>query len=48
MHVVQRWNQPLVITPEIRAFLKEPTLLIVTKSAVRSRVHRRVYMDYVG
>ena len=48
MGVVQRWNQPLVITPEIRAFLKEPTLLIVTKSAVRSRVHRRVYMDYVG
>ena len=48
MGVVQRWNQPLVITPEIRAFLNEPTLLIVTKSAVRSRVHRRVYMDYVG
>ena len=23
-------------------------LLIVTKSAVRSRVHRRVYMDYIG
>ena len=48
VHVVQRWNRPLVITPEIRAFLNEPTLLIVTKSAVRSRVHRRVYMDYVG
>ena len=48
MGVVQRWNQPLVITPEIRALLKEPTLLIVTKSAVRSRVHRHVYMDYVG
>src|ERR1700716_246098 len=46
--VVQRWNLPLVITPEIRALLNEPTLLIVTKSAVRSRVHRRVYMDYVG
>ena len=46
--VVQRWNQPLVITPEIRALLNEPTLLIVTKSAVRSRVHRHVYMDYVG
>ena len=46
--VVQRWNQPLVITPEIRALLEEPTLLIVTKSAGRSRVHRRVYMDYVG
>ena len=48
MRVVQRWNQPLVITPAIRAFLKEPTLLIVTKAAVRSRVHRRVYMDYIG
>ncbi len=48
MKVVQRWNQPLVLTPEMRALLKEPTLLIVTKAAVRSRVHRRVYMDYVG
>src|SRR6516165_9621791 len=48
MRVMQRWNQPLVITPQIRALLKQPTLLIVTKAAVRSRVHRRVYMDYVG
>ena len=42
------WDRPLVITPEIRALLNEPTLLIVTKSSVRSRVHRHVYMDYVG
>ena len=48
MNVIQRWNQPLILTPEMRALLKEPTLLIVTKAAVRSRVHRRVYMDYVG
>jgi glutamate dehydrogenase len=48
MTVLRRWNEPLVITPQIRALLKQPTLLIVTKSAVRSRVHRRVYMDYVG
>jgi glutamate dehydrogenase len=48
MRVMQRWNQPLVITPQMRALLKQPTLLIVTKAAVRSRVHRRVYMDYVG
>jgi glutamate dehydrogenase len=48
MEVLQRWNQPLVITPEIRAFLNEPTLLVVTKAAVRSRVHRRVHLDYVG
>src|SRR5215471_5040353 len=48
MRVLQRWNQPLVITPQMRALLNQPTLLIVTKAAVRSRVHRRVYMDYVG
>ncbi|MCC6778507.1 MAG: NAD-glutamate dehydrogenase [Hyphomicrobiales bacterium] len=42
------WNQPLVITPPIRALLEAPSLLVVTKSGVRSRVHRRVYMDYVG
>jgi glutamate dehydrogenase len=46
--VVQRWDAPLEITPEIRALLEEPTLLIVTKSSIRSRVHRRGYMDYVG
>src|SRR5438093_3702145 len=48
MAVLRRWNEPLVITPQIRALLEQLTLLIVTKSAVRSRVHRRVYMDYVG
>src|SRR5262249_13013837 len=46
--VVQRWDQPLMITPQIRALLDEPTLLIVTKAGARSRVHRRGYMDYVG
>ena len=48
MQVLRRGNQLVVVTPEIREFLKEPKLLIVTKSAVRSRVHRRAYMDYVG
>ncbi len=48
MSLLRRWNQPLCITPAIRAFLEEPRLLIVTKSAVRSRVHRRVYLDYIG
>jgi glutamate dehydrogenase len=46
--VVQRWNQPLTVLPEIRAFVHEPTLLIVTKAAIRSRVHRRVHMDWIG
>jgi len=48
LRVLRRWNEPLVITPQMRALLQQPTLLIVTKSAVRSRVHRRIYMDYVG
>jgi len=48
MRLLQRWNQPLTVTPEIRAFLEEPKLLIVTKAAVRSRVHRRVHFDYIG
>jgi glutamate dehydrogenase len=45
---LQRWNEPLTMTPEIRAFLDEPNLLIVTKSTVRSPVHRRVPLDYIG
>jgi glutamate dehydrogenase len=48
MMLLRRWNEPLVITPQMRALLKQPTLLIVTKATVRSRVHRRVFMDYVG
>ena len=46
--LLAQWNEPLVLTPEIRAFLEQPTLLIVTKTSARSRVHRRVHFDYVG
>ena len=45
---LQRWNEPLTMTPEIRAFLQEPKLLVITKSTVRSPVHRRVQLDYIG
>ena len=48
MTVLRRHNQPMTVTPEIREFLREPQLLIVTKSAVRSRVHRRIHFDYIG
>jgi glutamate dehydrogenase len=48
MPVVQRWNQPLPITPPVRELLREPALLIFNKSSMRSRVHRRVDMDYIG
>lgn len=36
------------ITPEIREFLKKPEPLIIAKANVKSTVHRRVHMDYVG
>jgi len=46
--VVQRGESRSTLTPEITAFLKLPTPLIITKSNERSVVHRRVHMDYVG
>jgi glutamate dehydrogenase len=48
MLLLRRGDQLVTVTPEIREFLKEPKLLIVTKIAVRSRVHRRVLLDYIG
>ena len=30
------------------AFLKEPRLLIIAKANIHARVHRRVYLDYIG
>src|SRR6202011_591126 len=46
--VLRRGSEMVVMTPEIREFMHEPTLLIVIKANVSSRVHRRIRMDYVG
>src|SRR5205085_3424783 len=46
--VLRRGTEMVVMTSEIREFMREPTLLIVIKANVTSRVHRRVHMDYVG
>ncbi|HEX2655588.1 MAG TPA: NAD-glutamate dehydrogenase [Xanthobacteraceae bacterium] len=48
VQVLRQGHALVQITPEIKAFLQEPKLLITTKANVRSRVHRRVYMDYIG
>ncbi|HXF88846.1 MAG TPA: NAD-glutamate dehydrogenase [Xanthobacteraceae bacterium] len=48
VQILRRAGQPVVMTPEIREFLDEPRTLIITKANVRSRVHRRVYLDYIG
>ena len=48
LRVLRRGNELLESTPEIMAFMKEPRLLIIAKANVHARVHRRVYLDYVG
>lgn len=46
--VLARGSEPTVITPKIRLFLQESEPLIISKSTFVSRVHRRVYADYIG
>jgi glutamate dehydrogenase len=46
--VLRRGTEVVTLTPEIRAFLLAPDPLIVTKANVKTRIHRRDYMDYVG
>jgi glutamate dehydrogenase len=46
--VLRRGTQLVLMTPEIRAFLEQPRALIITKANVKSRVHRRAYLDYIG
>jgi glutamate dehydrogenase len=46
--VLRRGREMVVMTPEVRHFLKEPSALIIAKANVKSRVHRRVHMDYIG
>src|SRR5713101_7755725 len=46
--ILRRGAEMVVMTPEIREFMREPTVLIVIKANVNRRVHRRVRMDYVG
>ena len=46
--VLKRGDESMHMTPEIRKFFFAPAPLIVTKANVRSTVHRRAYMDYIG
>ncbi|HEX2216915.1 MAG TPA: NAD-glutamate dehydrogenase, partial [Xanthobacteraceae bacterium] len=48
VRVLRRGGELVTMTPEISAFMAEPKALIITKANVRSRVHRRIYMDYIG
>jgi glutamate dehydrogenase len=46
--VINRGDDRVRLSPEVRAFLTQPQPLIITKSNERSLVHRRVHMDYIG
>ncbi|MCV0427148.1 MAG: NAD-glutamate dehydrogenase, partial [Roseibium sp.] len=48
VRVLRRGSEFVQITPEIREFLMKPEPLIIAKANVKSNVHRRVHMDYVG
>jgi len=46
--LLRRGSKPVTMTPELRDFLTQPRPLIITKANIRSRVHRRTAMDYIG
>jgi glutamate dehydrogenase len=46
--VLRRASEPAVLSAAMRRTLEAAEPVVVAKSNVRSRVHRRVYMDYVG
>ncbi|ODN72087.1 NAD-glutamate dehydrogenase [Methylobrevis pamukkalensis] len=48
VRVLRRGREFVTVTPEIRDFMMKPEALIVTKANVRSRIHRRAYLDCIG
>ena len=46
--VLRRGNEPAVLSPQLREHLRRDGPLTVARSNLRSRVHRRVFMDYVS
>ena len=48
VRVLKRGVESLNAATAIGAFARSPDPIMVTKSNVRSRIHRRVHMDYIG
>ena len=48
LSVMTRGGKPVPLTPEIREFLFGGDPVIITKANMRSQVHRRAHLDYVG
>ena len=46
--VLRRGSEPAILSPQVRDHLLLGAPFVVAKSNLRSKVHRRGYMDYVG
>ena len=46
--VLRRGREFVTMSPEVLEFLQDNHALMVTKANIKSRVHRRTQMDYVG
>ncbi len=46
--IIERWAENEPLPRDIRAFMRQPQLLMLTKANRRSTVHRRVHMDVIG
>ena len=48
VRVLRRGSELVTMTPEVREFLFSPEPIFISKANVKSRVHRRVHLDYIG
>jgi len=48
LSILRQGNEPSFIASNVNAFIENQPPVTVAKSNLRSRVHRRVYMDYVS
>jgi len=48
LYVLRSSAEPMMLTPELRRLMDEPTPLVVSKSTIRARVHRRTAADFVS
>ena len=48
VNILKRGEELVEITPEIREFMTSPEPLIISKANVKSQIHRRIHMDYIG
>lgn len=46
--VLRRASEPAVLASGLAKYLMDAAPLVVSKSNLRARVHRRAYMDYIG